>query len=310
MTGMKQRRKTTMVASACLVLSLAATSFVLHRTDQLRLRATLDEVLFLSSPKVIKRASLGYDGLMACIYWTRAVQYFGYRHHYFATNYDLLAPLLEITAHLDPHLVVAYEFGSSFLAPKPPHGAGQPERAIELIQFGIQTNPDNWRLYYDLGFVYYMELRDYKKAAEAFERGSHVPNAHPFLKALAAQMAQHAGEYETARMLWSATYQTTPDNQIKENAVQHLRALRVDEDVQHLQDAVTRFGERTGRLPASMAELVAAERLPKTPVDPDGHPYKFMADGRIEVRDPDDFPFAKQGLPPGYTPQSKFHALP
>ena len=55
----------------------------------------------------------------------------------------------------------------------------------------------------------------------------------------------------------SATYQTTQDKQIKENAVEHLRALRVDEDVQHLQEAVTRFGERTGRLPASMASKCA-----------------------------------------------------
>jgi hypothetical protein len=305
---MKPRQKVTMVAGACLILSLAASAFVLHRTDRLRPQATLDEVLFLSSPTVIKRASLGYDGLLACIYWTRAVQYFGYRHHSFAASYNLLAPLLEITTHLDPHLLVAYEFGTSFLAPQPPHGAGQPERAIELMEYGIQNNPDNWRLYYDLGFVYYMELRDYKKAAETFERGSQVPNAHPFLKVMAAQMAQHAGEYETARMLWSATYQTTQDKQIRDNAVEHLRALRVDEDVQHLQEAVTRFGERTGRLPLSMAELVAAEGLAGTPVDPDGHPYKLTPEGRVELRVPDDFAFATKGLPPGYKPRPKFHS--
>src|ERR1700682_3161363 len=116
---MKQRQKTMVVASACLIVSLAASSFVLHRVDQLRPQGTLDEVLFLSSPKVIKRAGLGYDGLMACIYWTRAVQYFGYRHHYYATSYNLLAPLLEITTHLDPHLVVPCQLGSSFLAPQP-----------------------------------------------------------------------------------------------------------------------------------------------------------------------------------------------
>ncbi len=307
---MKQRRKTTMIATICLIVSLAGSSFVLHRVDQLRPQATLDEVLFLSSPKLIKRASLGYDGLTACIYWTRAVQYFGYRHHYYAASYNLLAPLLEITTHLDPHLLVAYEFGGSFLAPPPPHGAGQPERAIELMEYGIQNNPDKWRLYYNLGFVYYMELRDYKKAEETFERGSHVPNAHPFLKIFAAQMAQHAGEYETARMLWSTTYQTTQDQLIKQNAVEHLRALRVDEDVQRLQEAVTRFGERTGRLPASISELVAAEGLAGTPIDPDGHPYKLTSEGRIEVRVPDDFPFATRGLPPGYRPVPKFHALP
>jgi tetratricopeptide (TPR) repeat protein len=307
---MTQRQKTTIVASICLIVSLAASSFVLHRLDQLRPQATLDEVLYLSSPKVIKRASLGYDGLMACIYWTRAVQYFGYRHHFDAQSYNLLAPLLEITTHLDPHLVVAYEFGSSFLAPKPPHGAGQPEAAIKLMEYGIENNPDNWRLYYDLGFVYYMELHEYKKAADVFERGSHVANAHPFMKIFAAQMAQHAGEYQTARMLWSATYQTTQDEQIKQNAVEHLRALKVDEDVEHLQEAVTRFGERTGRLPASIAELVAAESLAGTPADPDGHPYKLTPEGRVEVRVPDDFSFATKGLPPGYKPPVKFHTTP
>src|SRR5271155_3903644 len=140
---MKYRRKVTLVASACLLLSLAASSLVLHHIDRLRPQATLDEVMFLSSPKVIERASLGYDGLMACIYWTRAVQYFGYRHHYFASSYNLLAPLLEITTHLDPHLVVAYEFGSSFLAPQPPFGAGQPKSAIDLLNYSIENNPDN-----------------------------------------------------------------------------------------------------------------------------------------------------------------------
>jgi tetratricopeptide (TPR) repeat protein len=305
---MKQRRKVSIVAGACVAIFLAASSLLLHRSDELRPQATLDEVLYLNSPKVLKRASLGYDGLLADIYWTRAVQYFGGRHHASAQSYNVLYPLLDITTHLDPKLVVAYQFGASFLAPPPPGGAGQPERAIQLMEYGIQNNPNNWKLYYDLGFVYYMNLKDYSKAADAFERGSKVPNAHPFLRLLAAQMAEHAGEFDTARMMWSATYQNSQDKLIRQNAVEHLRSLRVDEDVTHLQEGVTHFGERTGRLPASIAELVNAERLPGIPVDPDGHPYKLTPEGRVEVRVPDDFPFATKGLPPGYKPQPKFHS--
>jgi hypothetical protein len=175
------------------------------------------------------------------------------------------------------------------------------------MEYGIQNNPDEWKLYYDLGFVYYMNVKDYRKASDAFARGSKVPDAHPFLRVLAAQMAEHAGDFDTARMMWSATYQNSHDKLIRQNAVEHLRSLRVDEDVTHLQDAVTRFGERTGRLPASMAELASSEGLPGIPVDPDGHPYKLMPDGRIEVRVPDDFSFATKGLPPGYKPVTKFH---
>jgi tetratricopeptide (TPR) repeat protein len=300
------RRNASIVAAFCLVLCLSASVFVLHRADQLRPQSTLDEVLFISSPQVLKRASLGYNGLLADIYWTRAVQYFGLRHHNSATSYNLLAPLLEITTQLDPQLVVAYEFGASFLAPPPPLGAGEPDRAVQLMEYGIRNNPDNWKLYYDLGFVYYMNLRDYKKAADAFERGSKVPGAHPFLRLLAANMAEHAEDFDTARMMWTATYQNTRDHQIQQNAWEHLRALRVDEDVTHLQEAVTEFNARNGRLPVTLAELAAAEHLPGVPVDPDGHPYKLTADGRIEVLLPDDFPFATKGLPPGTRILPKF----
>ena len=307
---MTQRRKTSVVAAACLIFSLAASIVVLRRSDQLRPQATLDEVLFLSSPTVIKRASLGYDGLMACIYWTRAVQYFGNRHHNYAISYNLLAPLLEITTHLDPRLLVAYQFGGSFLAPKPPLGAGQPERAIQLMEYGIQNNPNDWHLYYNLGFVYYMDVKNYTKAAQTFERGSQILDAHPFMKVMAAQMAQHAGEFGMARELWTATYQTTQDKLIRENAVDHLLALRVEEDITHLQQGVTRFGSRTGRLPVSMAELAAAEGLPGIPVDPNGKPYKLTPEGRVEVRNPNDFHFLTKGLPPGYQPPDKYRPLP
>jgi tetratricopeptide (TPR) repeat protein len=307
---MKQRRKVSIVAGACLVIFLAGSAVMLHRIDELRPQATIEEVLYLSSPKVLKRASLGYDGLLADIYWTRAVQYFGGRHQAVAKSYNLLYPLLDITTHLDPQLVAAYQFGASFLAPAPPEGAGQPERAIQLMEYGIQNNPNNWKLYYDLGFVYYMNLKDYRKAADAFDRGSKVPNAHPFLRLLAAQMAEHAGEFDTARMMWSATYQSSQEQFIRQNALEHLRALRVDEDVTHLQESVTRFGERTGRLPANMSELASGERLPGIPVDPDGHPYRLTPEGRVEVRVPDDFPLATKGLPPGYKPQPKFHSQP
>jgi len=308
---MKSRRQTTFIAGGCLVISLIMSILILRRVDQIRPQATLDEVLYISSPKVLERASLGYNGLMADIYWTRTVQYFGQRHYRSAQSYNLLAPLLEITTHLDPHLLVAYQFGASFLAPKPPSGPGQPDRAVQLIEYGIQNNPNEWRLYYNLGFVYYMELNDYAKAAEAFERGSRVPNAHPFLKLLAAQMAQHAGEYETARTLWIATYQTTRDRHIRSNAVEHLRALQVDEEVTRLQSVVTRFGKRTGRLPSSMSELALAERLQGIPVDPDGNPYKLTSQGRIVVEHPDDFPFINKGVPPGYKPAPpKFRVQP
>jgi len=305
---MNARKRTTVIAATCLAISMAASVLLLRHIDEIRPKATIEDALYINSPQMVKRASVGFNGLMACIYWTRTVQYFGHRHFDRAHTYNELAPLLEITTTLDPNLIPAYEFGASFLAPKPPGGAGEPARAIHLMEYGIEHNPDNWRLYYDLGFVYYTELKDYRNAAEVFERGSKVPNAHPFMKIMAAQMATHAGDFTTARMLWTATYESSRESNIRQNAVEHLRALRVDEDVTNLQALVTEFGEHTGRLPAGMWELVVAEQLRGTPVDPDGNQYQLSADGQVLVQNPDDFPFITRGTPPGYIPAPpKFH---
>jgi tetratricopeptide (TPR) repeat protein len=296
---MSGSRKVTVTASVVLLFSLASSVVLLRRLDQIRSTATLEEVLYLNSPKWVKRLSLGYTGLLADIYWTRAVQYFGSHHVARAKDYNLLYPLLEITTALDPKLIVAYQFGATFLGPKPPQGAGQPDKAVALIEYGIRNNPDNWKLYYELGFFYYMEKKDYAKAAEAFERGAKLPNAHPFLHIMAAQMAQHAGEFDTARMLWSTTYQNTNDAQIRQNAVDHLQALRVDEDVTRLEEVVARYRGQTGKLPASMSDLERAGLMRGTPTDPTGRPYKLMPGGRIEVQDPDRILFITKGLPPG-----------
>jgi hypothetical protein len=121
-------------------------------------------------------------------------------------------------------------------------------------------------------------------------------------------MAQHAGEIQTSRMLWQAAYATTQDDLIRKNAVTHLRALKVDEDITELEKMVARYREQTGVLPSSLNVLIGAGMLLGVPVDPDGKPYKLLADGRIELRNPEDFPFVEKGLPPGYKAgPPKFH---
>src|SRR5215831_18869704 len=101
---MTSRQRTTFCASSVLLFSMISSVLLLNHVDELRPREIVDDTLYVASPKFIKRASLGFDGLMACIYWTRAVQYFGHRHFLRSHTYHELAPLLEITTALDPHM--------------------------------------------------------------------------------------------------------------------------------------------------------------------------------------------------------------
>jgi tetratricopeptide (TPR) repeat protein len=306
---MKPSRSVTIAASLLLLGSMAGSILLLRRVDQVRSGATLQEVLFVSSPKAVKRLSLGYTGLMANIYWTRTVQYFGNKLHAGNPHYELLGPLLEITTALDPQLLVAYRYGVNFLAPKG-LAAGDPQKAIELVQFGIRHNPNEWRLHYDLGFVYYIELKDYRSAAREFELGSRLPGAPPTLKIVAANTAQRGGDYQMARVLWATTYETTAEKGIRANAAAHLRAIKVDEDIEALEGIIATYQRKKGQMPEDFSDLIAAGLIRGAPLDPLGHRYKLMADGRIEVADPDHLPFIKKGLPPNYVPPRVPKLLP
>jgi tetratricopeptide (TPR) repeat protein len=292
-------RRITTIFVVLLIISLGASALVVRRVDEYRAGSALEEVLYIPSSAVLKRLSLGYNTLLADVYWTRAVQYFGSKYHVVSARYDLLAPLLDITTDLDPHLVVAYQFGGIFLAQRPPEGAGQPKQAVALVEKGILANPTEWRLYYNLGWIH-VDNKDFAAAAEAFERGSRVPGANPALKVLAASMAQRGGEADTARFLWLQIYKSSDNKMLRANAVKHLQALQVDEDITLLEYAVAEYTRANGRPPGSLAELEASGWKGRG-IDPVGKPYVIKPGGRVEVADYDQLPFITKGLPLGKT---------
>ena len=291
------RRSVVIVASLISLLSVVGMVGSARTVYRIRPNDTLHDALFVSSPQAVKKLSLGYSGLLADVYWTRVVQYFGGKHQMGAEEYKALAPLLDITVTLDPHLISAYEFGSIFLAQPPPDGAGDVEAAVSLVKRGIQANPDYWRLFYSLGYLEYYERHDFKAAAQAFDEGSRKPGAHEWMKTMAALMHAKAGDTSTARYLWARIYEETEDKNIKQNAYMRLACLTVDEEVPQLENLISQYHQRTGRLPASWREMIAAGFLKSPPFDPAGQMYVLKPEGRVEVADPKLFRFAHYGLP-------------
>jgi tetratricopeptide (TPR) repeat protein len=241
-----------------------------------------DEVL-LHSGKMVKILSLEYAPLMADVYWTRVVQYYGSKGERREQNLDSLWPLLDLATTLDPSLLPAYRFGSTFLAEARPVGAGRPDLAIELIQRGIRENPDYWRLYQDLGNTYYLTLHDYKKASDAFLEGSKNPAAPPWMKIMAARIVERGDTRQISRFLWSDIYQSTQDATIKENAKTHLLLLKTDDDKEELNLLLVEFTKKTGRRAESLRDLVQAGMLQGIPADPVGYPYVLGKSGEAEL---------------------------
>jgi hypothetical protein len=239
--------------------------------------------LVLRSGKLLKVMSLEYAPLLADVYWTRVVQYYGDKAVRQDANLELLWPLLDVTTTLDPHLLVAYRFGSMFLSESAPRGAGRPDLGIQLIQRGIEANPDYWRLYEDLGFIYYFEFKDYNKAGAAFLEGSKNPQALPWMKVLAAKVSEQGDNPETSEFLWTEIYTSTTDPQMKENAATHLQLLKADADCKVIDGLVDEFEKKNSRRPASIQELVRAGLLQGSPADPTGRAYILDSEGKAQL---------------------------
>jgi hypothetical protein len=206
---------------------------------QRRAPLTLEETLYVRSGEAIKRASLGFDGLMADIYWIRALLYFGEEferqrgaNQYFdVSRLKLLQPLLDITVELDPKHVAAYRFGAVFL---PDIDA---EAAIRFVERGIRNNPDEWRLYQDLGFVQWRRKR-FREAAEAYARGAMLPGAPTWMRTIPALMLAKGGERETARAMFLRLYEESDDPFIKQVCEEQLMLLQEQEQRPDPQPAI------------------------------------------------------------------------
>jgi tetratricopeptide (TPR) repeat protein len=250
--------------------------------ERTELRLEADEIA-LRSPAVMKKLSLEYAPLMGAIYWTRAVQYFGEKHQARNQNLDELWPLLDIATTLDPDLLVAYRFGATFLSDAPPRGAGEPEKAVELLERGIKANPDYWRLYQDLGNVYYFDEKNYLKASQAFEEGSRNPAAMGWMKIMAAKIAAEGESLETSYALWLDVYQTTTDKDVRKNAEVHLRLVKAQMDLRNLGQVADEFAKRDRRPARSIIDLIQTGLLPGQPLDPAGFPYVIGENGKAEL---------------------------
>lgn len=271
---------------AALIALFAAVTELQRRIDERfgEYRAT-EEILYVDDGEALKKVLLGFESIASDLYWLRTVQYFGgQRLESTEKHFELLEPLLNITTTLDPHLKIAYTYGATFLAEDWPRGAGEPQKALELINKGIRNNPEHWRFYLDKGFIYFWFLKDYEKAAQVFLTGSKLPGAPYWMVATAGRTLTRGGERETARHLWKILYDTAENDQMRYNALIHLQQIDALDQIDLLTKTAMQFEQDRGHFPSRWEEMIAAGYVRGVPVDPVGVPYELHPKSeRVEI---------------------------
>jgi len=279
---MNDRRKIISLA-AVIAIGMIATVGLARFADARRPPvdvAASDESLYLNA-KTAKRISLGFNGLAADWYWMRSLQYVGRKIINYGDavplddlsqlNLKLLAPLLENATTLDPEFLDPYEYAAVVLP------AIDVNEAIRITRKGIDANPNAWRLYQHLGYIYWQQ-HDYAKAAEVYGRGAEIPGVPAWMQAMKARMAVEGGSRDTAREIYTRMFEQSTDEKVKDMARKRLMQLDSLDDRDGLRKLLVAYQTRTGRCPANWREI----NFPGAPLDPAGTAY-VLKPGKCEV---------------------------
>ncbi|HTB92953.1 MAG TPA: hypothetical protein VK728_09000, partial [Candidatus Sulfotelmatobacter sp.] len=115
-----------------------------------------------------------------------------------------------------------------------------------------------------------------------FEAGSRNPAAPPFMKIMAAKIAAEGESLETSYALWLDIYQTSTNVDMRKNAEDHLRLVKMEMDLRALDRIADAYEHRTKERASRISELAQAGLLTGQPVDPSGFPYVLGQQGRAE----------------------------
>jgi len=264
-----------------LVLVLGSLAGLVLASTILRARETnyplpqvTERLLYLQSGKVADRLALSFDAVAADVYWIRTIQHYGrdYKNVNRANRFELLYPLLDLTTTLDPHFLIAYRFGSIFLASQPPEGPGRVDQAIALLEKGLAANPGRWQLARDVAFTHYLYTGDYVQAADWFKRAAAMPDAPTWLLPLAATTAATGGNRAGARRMLQDLL-ASEEAYIRRAAERLLAQLNALDQVDQLTGAVQLFQQRYGRNPADWQEMGRAGIIRGVVLDQFGVPF-------------------------------------
>ena len=250
----------------------------------------IDQGLYLDG-KTARRISLGFNGLAADWYWMRSLQYVGRKvlnHNDVSIdnlgllNLKLLAPLLDTATTLDPQFIDPYEYAAIVL---PDINVNE---AIRITKKGIDANPNAWRLYHHLGYIYWQQ-HDYQAASEMYGRGAQIEGAPAWMEAMKAKMAADGGSRSTAREIYMRMYEQSTDEKVKEMAGNRLLQLDSLDQRDALRKLFAAYQARTGKCPDSWKEIEPVFRAlhiavatSGAPLDPSGVPY-VLRPGTCEV---------------------------
>ncbi len=236
------------------------------------------EVGPLPDGKLLRVAALGFERLIADLYWIRTVFYVGSEAAR-ESNYPSAEALAHLITDVDPHFDSVYVLMASVIA-----GLRYDiDAAIGLLEKGTR-NSDYWRIHFNLGYLHFMEKGDYTTGARYLEQA--VDRGGPtYLPLLISRLYAHDGDAQTAILFLQERLRQEAHPKVRKRLSKRLQDVLIHRDVGIISRALERHREQRGADPGSVDALVESGFLRKPMLDPQGQPY-LIENGEVRSQTP------------------------
>jgi tetratricopeptide (TPR) repeat protein len=262
-----------------LLASAAAFMALKVATDKVvRKKLPGSSIIYIPSGKFLKYATFGYRSLAADMIFLWAIQY--YSTPTIDDRFDHLDHIFAIINELDPRYQDPYEIGALIAVSE----ARDTRAAFAILDRGTANNPDQWIYPFNAGHIAMMNLKDFPLAEKYFAQCMKIPGAPEFVERLRANAIFKKGDLKTSWETWLDIYKKAKDERTKKIASNHLYNVKATIDQAALEEALTKFRERFGHLPADLGELAQRGFVREVPKDLDGKDYVYdRATGKVKT---------------------------
>lgn len=177
----------------------------------------------IPSVQAVKLVSLGYEQLIADIYWLAFVQYVGDLVTRAKDNGPLSYQYLDLITGLDPHFMQAYWYAAFVIGGE----QRNPKLAAELLERGLQANTDTWYMPFIAGINQYLYAKNELAAAKYYRMAAKYEGAPNWLERQAKILEAKIPSTIKEINIWTNVYESAEEPRVKEHARDRLVNLWV-----------------------------------------------------------------------------------
>lgn len=236
----------------------------------------ISELMYFPSGRALRIFSMGFYAPLADLIWLRFIQYYG-EHRLTDRKFEMMFHILDMLTTLDIHFTYAYTLGGLMLT----HDAQRPDQAKKLLKKGMHAKSEEWRHPFMYGFIHYVFLKDFRIAQTYYRIAAQKPHAPDMAKRWAAFVTYFKlGDKKTALKMWIDFYNSTENQEEKILAESYIKRIRMELDIEFLEQTIKLFKTKFDRRLYSLKQLVSVGLIDSIPQEPHDGNY-FLRDGKV-----------------------------